>query len=208
MQAPATLGVVFAAKCRVHGAVDRPVDRVAQDGALTGGISVTGDQDPGLTWKAFHRMLREGEIKNRDSANVEEAVEYLCFVAYVYDDLSGRIRPLRARQLAARDGAVLDDVAVLSLAAHCLAGECDRIRGSERCGCVPVPHADCAGDLVKGPGLKAHVVVAIASFHVVIVRTAIESHVASRRYLRALGVVSNLIGAQDVIAKIDLGLAV
>src|SRR5205814_7763833 len=82
------------------------------------------------------------------------------------------------------------------------------IRRAERGLSVAIAHADRSGNLLERSCLGMQVVVAFGRIHVVIVRSAIQSDVSARGHLRGLAVVSDLIATKDIIAEIDLAVAV
>src|SRR3954470_5375700 len=60
---------------------------------------------------------------------------------------------------------------------------------------------------MEGSGLETHVVLAVTGSDVIIVRPTIQRHMTGCCDLGTLAVVGDLVGAEDVVAKIDLSIA-
>src|SRR3954447_11233948 len=115
MDPPAALRVRLSSERRVHAAIDRPINRIAQHRPFARGIAVTWDQDARLPWQSLHRMFRIRKIKNRHAADTEDAVVDLGFIADFEDRLARKKTPFRFGKFAGGDAAMRDDVAVWSL---------------------------------------------------------------------------------------------
>src|SRR5438270_9045654 len=204
MNAPAALGVRLPSQASVHAAIDRTIDGIAQHGSFARGASIAGDQNARLPRQPLHRMFRVRKIKNWDPADAENVVVHLDLIADVQDGLCRKKTPFGFGKLAGSDAAVRDDVTVWSLPRNRSSFESYRVGRAERGLSVAIAHADRAGNLLERSCLGMQVVVPLGRLHVVIVRSAIQSHVSARGHLAGLTVIRDLIATKDVIAKIDL----
>src|SRR5437868_13935518 len=161
MNAPAALGVRLPSQARVHAAIDRPIDGIAQHRSFARRASIAGDQNAGLPRQSFHRMFRVRKIKNWDPANAENAVVHLRLIADVQDGLSRKKTPFGFGKFAGSDAAVRDDVTVWSLPRNCSSFESYRVGRNERCLSVAIAHADRPGNLLERSCLRMQVVVAL-----------------------------------------------
>src|SRR5579859_6825680 len=64
------------------------------------------------------------------------------------------------------------------------------------------------GDVVEAPRLSRQIVGAVAGFDVIIVRAAVEREMSRGRCLTAVLVVGDLVGPQNVVAVVNLGISV
>src|SRR4051794_1181196 len=127
MDAPSALRIRLSTEARVHAAIDRPIDRVAQDRAFARRVAIARDQDPRLSRQPLHRVFRAREIEDRDPSHAKDAVVQFGLVPDFEDGSSREITPLGFGEFAGGDAAVRDYVAVRPLARDRLALEGYRV---------------------------------------------------------------------------------
>ncbi len=166
-----------------------------------------GNEKPGLARLALHGMGGERKIKNRNALNAEGAAIDGGIPAHLHDDLVRVELPLGARQFAGGDGSVVNQVVIGPGLLHHLAGKGKGIWGSQDQPLASKPHASGANHVFEASGFRADVVGSLSGFDVLVVRAAVEHHVAVRNGISGVGVVVHRIGIQNVGAVVNLRLA-
>src|SRR5258708_3785847 len=112
------------------------------------------------------------------------------------------------RQFAGGDGAVVDEVMAGAGLLDNFPGKGEgRRRGKDR----PVSaeaNAGAPGHVVESASFGGHVVGSVAGLDVVVIGTAVERDVTCGGGFSVVGIVGDFVGAEDVVAVVDFGVAV
>src|SRR5579863_6567768 len=123
---PSPLGKVFGTDSSVHGAVDRPVKRIADSEPLGGGVPCRRNQKSGVAGFASYRMRRVREVKDGESVQQEVAV-IDAGVGPDIDNNSARLKlPIRVWEFAGRDAAFVNDIVIGAGLLDHFTGKCER----------------------------------------------------------------------------------
>ena len=153
-------------------------------------------------------MSRVGKVENRESVQQEQAVVDSRIAADIDDYFVSAELPFGMRKLAGGDRAVVNEVVVGAGFLDDFSAEGKgRGRGEHGAGSVKA-QARCPDYIVEAPGLGGQVIGSVARLDVIVVGTAVESEMSGRGGLTAVGVVCDFIGAEDVGAVMNFGIAV
>src|SRR5882757_3133691 len=112
------------------------------------------------------------------------------------------------RQLAGSNGAVINEVVAGARLFDNFAGKGEGGGRGEDRAVAAEDNASAPGHIVEAASFGGHVVGPVAGLNMVVVRTAIKRDVAGGGGFSAVGVVGDFVGAEDVIAIVDFGVAV
>ncbi len=116
--------------------------------------------------------------------------------------------PFGMRQFAGGDGAVIHQVMFGGGFFHDLAGEAEGRGRGQHHAVAGKANSGSADDIVEDAGFGNQIVGAMAGPDVVVVGTAIEPEVPVRGGVAGVGVISDLVRAQDVAAIVNFAVAV
>lgn len=149
-----------------------------------------------------------GEIENREAMQRKRAVVDARVAAYIDDYFMSVKLPIGVRKLASSNCAVINQVVIGTGLLHYFAGERKRSGRSQHDVVAANAQSGGCGDVVEASCLGCQIVGSVTGFDVVVVRATVETEMSGGSSLSGVGVVGGFVGAQIIIAVVDLGIAV
>ncbi len=202
MLRPSAVREVLRPGRRVHAAIDRPVHRLAQDGALARRLSDRRDQQSALPSQPVHRVLRVWKVEDRHPEEPEVAVIHPRLFADIDRDLLRVECPLRLGQFATGHHAVGNDVAA-AVFLHHVPGKEERVRRRQHHVAAAEVRARRAFHVVEAPRLRVDVDRPVRRLEVLVMRPAVERQVAGSRQLARFRVVRDFVRPHLELAERD-----
>src|SRR3982074_1586014 len=171
---PTATGKQLNADRGVHAAVYRPIEALAQDGALLVGKAYVGHEKPGFPVRWVHRVRRHWKIKYR---NVPDAkgTPINRRVASSRHNCTPRLElPFGLRQCAIGYDPVVHNIVAGTGLHHDLAGKRKRVRRCQQQMRQNPRGTDRTSCIVKPAALIANIVRSVAGLNVLLVRGAIQ----------------------------------
>src|SRR5579862_22870 len=156
---------------------------------------------PGLV---FDRMSRVREIENREPMQQEVAVVDGGISSHVYYHFARLEPPVRMRQFAGCDRAVVDNIVIGTGSLDALSSKGERSCRSEDRPAAMKAHPRRSRDIVKSSRLCGQVVGSMTCLDVVVVWSPIQSEMARSRRLFGVRVIADVIRPQHIVAVVNL----
>src|SRR5580765_3849388 len=175
---PSAQRKIFCSHKGVHAAVDRPVERVADDIALGGGTPDGRYQKACASHLPSYGMGSIGKVENRETVQHELAVVNAGIATHIYHHFVRLKLPVRARQFARGDGPVVDEIVVWTRLLHKLSGESERSARGQYGTLAAEPQSGSGGNVVETTRLSCQVIVSMTGSEVVVIRAPVQTEVS------------------------------
>ena len=190
----------------IHAAIDDPVEGLAEHQSFNAGVLAFGKEKSRLPSCFVQISLNEGQIEERNTPELEEAVVGARLLIHDVDRPRDQL-PVGFGKTAGGHRPVHDPVLIFPCLQQDAAGEDERIRGAVDHRLAHAPHAEGAGHVVECRSVVLQVHFAVTCSENDVVETTLHLQMPLSLHRGCGMVVNDFVGVDDVVLVVENHLA-